>query len=168
MKLLSCWVLVGLMLGVSIVHADRSSAEGLPLPWPFPWAKECPVDWTQMEGRYLLSENSQFDQIGLKIMEVNQDGSKLIRVSRFSANGDLLFDGFTLIKASQKTIHVHMTASHSTEPAVYAIIKLHYQSQQLQCAADQLVPILTLVKANTGGREKIQYKLVRVKGVSKL
>jgi hypothetical protein len=159
MRMLRNWILVGVLLCMSSIHAG---AEGLPLPWPFPWARDCAVNWTQMEGTYLLSDSANLDHIDLKITVITKQGFKLVRVSRYSQDGSLLYDGFTFVNEKQKTLRLYLVPANSNETPVWAVIKLHYQSWDLQCTADHLVPILTLEKTGSTSHEQTQYKLVKV------
>ena len=166
MKILKPLFLAVLFAGVVVTHADpllHSYAEGLPLPWPFPWAKECPMDWSEMNGRYLLADGANADQIDLAVTVVTDRGFKMVRVSRFSGDGHLIYDGFTMVNEQQKTIRLHLIPTNNKLPAQFAIIKLHYVSWESQCTADHLIPILTVGRIESESEEKIQYKMVKVR-----
>lgn len=145
-------------------RADVSTlGQGLPLPWPFPWAKECPVNWKSMEGRYLLSDSNYGDQIDLKITIVEKVGYKLVRVSRYSAGGMLLSDGFTWVSEDEKMVRLWLYPKDTDESPTWAIIKLYYGTAALRCSADQLIPILTLEQPNIPDQDQKQFRLVRIR-----
>ncbi len=152
----------GLMAGT--VHASdfKQRGEGLPLPWPFPWAKECPVNWASMEGRYTLEDDSSDEQIDLKITILTQKGMRMVRLSRYSQSGALISDGFSFVSTNQKMIRLYLYPRHRNEAPIWALIKLHHWSWDLGCSEDQLVPILTLEKTNSHVRKQSQYRLIRV------
>ena len=83
----------------------------------------------------------------------------MIRVSRFSANGELIYDGYTVLSSKQRTVSLYLTNVNNSGDTMLATIKLHYQSEHASCTMDQLVPILTLDQAK---HERVHYKLVRL------
>lgn len=171
MKMLTSWVLASIFLCMSSLSVR---AEGLPLPWPFPWAKECPVDWSELQGRYDLSDNVSRDRIDVKVRVATKKGLKLVHISRFSQTGVLLAEGTTVIgqdpnsaqisdqKSDQKSIKIYMVPIQPERTAQWAKIDLRYDSWDLQCTMDHLVPILTLESAASHTRQAVQYKLVKV------
>ena len=151
---------VGLL--VSISASSAFAGEGLPLPWPFPWAKDCPIDWQSLEGRYQLSDSSKEEQLQLSIHVVTHLGFKLVRVSRYSSEGELIAEGFNLITANQRTLWLSMMPLDRNEPTMKAYIKLYYQSSNLTCGEQNLVPILTVEKRGSNTTSPTQYRLVRI------
>jgi hypothetical protein len=165
MKAMMMTVLVGLALLVATAQADvRPKAEGLPLPWPFPWAKECPVDWQTMAGRYVLSNSLNEEQIDLKITVINVHGFRLVRLSRFDGQGHLIADGFSFASLNQRMLRMKLVAQDSSDSSIWALIKLHYTDWNLGCSEDHLVPILTLETTNSSSSGKSYYRLVRAPG----
>lgn len=151
-----------LIFMASFVVSSSVQAEGLPLPWPFPWAKECPVNWASMAGRYTLEDNSTDEQIDLKISIVTDMGMRLIRLSRYSMDGLLISDGFAFVSSNQRLIGLYLYSQRRNESPIWALIKLHHWNWDLGCSEDQLVPILTLEKVNSSTRKQSQYRLVRI------
>lgn len=159
------WAILGMAIGTSMAQAKefKTYGEGLPLPWPFPWAKECPVNWESMQGRYLLSDSLEGEQIDLKITIVNKNGFRLIRVSRFSSKGVMIADGVTFVSRDQRAIHVWLNAAQAaSQPRTSAMLQFYYASDNYQCAADQLVPILTLDRYDKFNHVQTQYRLLRL------
>jgi len=162
--------LITIVIGMTISWAAaaydgatlRPAAEGLPLPWPFPWAKECPVDWQSMQGRYLLSDSSNQEQIDLKITVVTSHGFRLVRMSRYSRNGEMIADGFNFVSLNQRMLRMRLVPKSPFESPIWALVKLHYSDWNLGCAADHLVPILTLERANSSSSTASHYRLVRI------
>ena len=154
-------VFVGLILAVA-AHAG----EGLPLPWPFPWAKECKVNWMDMQGRYLLSESSLEQEIELKIFVITEDGLKRVHVAHYGQDGQLVSHGFDFVSENQKTLRLYLipaNADGNAEPTL-AVIKLYYQSSVFSCRQDALVPILTIEGLDPKEPRTTQYRLVRRPG----
>ncbi len=145
--------------------ADQSNLspfkQGLPLPWPFPWAKECPIDWKSMEGRYLLSDSMQEEELDIKITVISQMDLKLVRVSRYSRAGKLIADGFTMVNSKRRTLRLYMMPLDRQSTPLWAVIRLYYQSSVFSCSQDQLVPILTLDPPVGTDQTPTQYRLVR-------
>lgn len=163
MKAMMTTVLVGLTLLVTTAQADvRPKAEGLPLPWPFPWAKECPVDWQAMAGRYILSNSSNEEQIDLKITVINVHGFRLVRLSRFDGYGNLIADGFSFVSLNQRMLRMKLVGQDTTDNSIWALIKMHYTDWNLGCSDDHLVPILTLERTNSSTIYTNHYRLIRI------
>lgn len=137
--------------------------EGLPLPWPFPWAKECPVDWSSMQGRYVLSDSADEEEIDLDISVVERMGSKLVRVARYNRFGRRLAEGFAIVGENQRAIRLLLKPVGWADQAIWATIQLHYQRAEQRCSEDNLVPILTLEGANGGKPSQKQYVLLKVR-----
>lgn len=150
----------------AVAEASRSTirpeGQGLPLPWPFPWAKECPVNWESMAGRYLLSDNEAHEQIDLKITVIERYGFKLIRVSRYSPEGRMLADGFTFLRENQRSISLWLYPVHAGEPMTWAELKLYHRSAVLVCSEETLIPILMLEEVDHTTHKQVHYRLVRV------
>lgn len=158
-----------LMLLISVLalwplHADMSTSEGLPLPWPFPWAKECPVDWDGMAGKYVLTDGSMTNgHITVRISIVTKHGDRLMRVTRVGSHGEVVYDGSTTLLPDQRVVHVYLVPQDKTSDVVYATIKLFYASEEMDCTENQLVPILSIRPVNsTDPNDQVEYRLVRI------
>ena len=163
MKAMMKTILVGLALLATTAQAEvRPKAEGLPLPWPFPWAKECPVNWQSMAGRYVLSDSSNEEQIDLKIAVINVHGFRLVRLSRLDGQGRLITDGFSFVSLNQRMLRMKLVGQDSPDDSIWALIKLHYTDGNLGCADDHLVPILTLERTNSSSSATSYYRLIKL------
>jgi hypothetical protein len=155
-----------LVLGfiASLMVASAVHAEGLPLPWPFPWARECAISWDSMQGRYALSEDYSQGEIDLHIRVVVNRGARMAILARYDRGGSLLSSGSSYIYPGQRSLYVHLKPAKRNEPHVWARIRMHFWSWSRDCRAEALVPILTLEKgAATGTRgKKSEYRLNRV------
>lgn len=161
MGMLKKLIVVSLMIAVLPAKAYKPLGGGMPLPWPFPWAKECPVDWENMSGTYLLTDSQDAESLDLKITIVRKGGFKLVHVSRYDMTGEILSEGFTLMTENQKTIRLGLYPTRGGTPSMWAMIKLHY-SDAIQNCEKGLVPILTLESAEDTTHAQVQYRLVRV------
>lgn len=163
MKAFLIITLMTLVFAVGAAQAQvRPPAQGLPLPWPFPWAKECPVDWQTMAGRYVLSDSANQEQIDLKITVVTSHGFRLVRLSRFDRYGFMIADGFSFVSLNQRMLRMKLVPRDFYESPIWALIKLHYSDGNFGCAQDSLVPILTLERANSSSNLTSHYRLVRI------
>lgn len=163
MRVLKNILFTVLVLSLNPLHADVwPTGQGLPLPWPFPWAKECPVDWNAMAGRYMLSDTSSPQFIDLKITVISHVGFKLVRIARYNSAGNLESDGFTFVNEKQRMLHISLEPTAVAAHPIWATIKLHYQSNVWSCTADHLIPILTLEAEGGGDRPATQYKLLKI------
>lgn len=162
MRMLRGLTLSILLLGMTALHAQLSVADGLPVPWPFPWAKECPIKWESLQGRYALSDSADADQVILKITVVMKKGLRLVRVTRYTSRGSMLYDGSTYVTDDQKIIRLYLSPTRVKGPSVWAVIKMHYQSDFYSCTASELVPILTVQDLDPASTDQLEYKMVRV------
>ena len=137
--------------------------QGLPLPWPFPWAKECPVDWSRMAGRYILSESSDDEEIDLKISIISSAGYRIVHLSRYDRDGKLIADGFSFVTLNQRMLRMKLVPRDPYNNPMWALIKLHYSDWSLGCSEDHLVPILTLERENSAHNSTNHYRLVRIR-----
>jgi hypothetical protein len=152
-----------LLLVMTLLHVQPSRADGLPGPWPFPWAKECPMNWEDMEGRYMLSDSRSSDQVILRVTVQMKKSTRLVRVSRYTKHGSLIYDGATYVDEDQRIIRLYLSPTKSDGPPVWAVIKLHYQSWEVDsCSADRLVPILTVGTSDPYDPSSNQYKMIKV------
>ena len=151
-KLMILTFLVG-MTGIA-------SADGMPLPWPFPWAEECPVNWQGMVGRYTLS-HSENAQIDLSISVVKHAGTKVVRVAWISKEGELLAEGFDFLELGQRNLRMYLFPMDKKEPAVIAEIKMYYQSHSRSCAKRNLVPIMSVERPGAANAPETSYELMK-------
>src|SRR6185312_10499834 len=99
-------LLAGAALSASLAHAahDGRGEDGWPLPFPFPWAKECPMDWDHLSGNYTVKDSTETDSLLVKVTVLTKKGIRLVRVSRYSYTGRLMFDGTTTVTEKQKVV----------------------------------------------------------------
>ena len=146
----------------STVASAHSPLAGPIDPWPFPWAKECPVNWDTLGGYYLLAKDTTTNGgVSLRISVISKDGLRLLRVSRYSNLGSWKYEGTTFVTENQKLVRLYLSpVNHKGDP-IWAIIKLHYVSDIMECSADRLVPIMTL-QASDNEEEYVDYKMEKV------
>ena len=166
MRYVRLFLLIVLTISFAAQARDRGSSrpfgQGLPLPWPFPWAKECPVDWKSLDGRYVLSESDDQEQIDLDISIIESLGFKIVHVARFTRTGLLIYEGFNFVGHNQRTIRLFLWPQRSYEPGTMAMIQLHYQGVDLHCTDENLIPILTLERVDSEQTSRTQYVLLRL------
>lgn len=139
----------------------RPYGEGLPLPWPFPWAKECPVQWSSLSGRYAMLDSTTQDEVDLKISIVTDRGLRFLRISRYNSSGNMISDGFTFLTRNQRSVRVYLRPLKDHQPVLWANIKLYHSSEIFSCEAATLVPILSLVERQDHMTTETLYRLVR-------
>lgn len=154
------FIVMSLIVSAAKAETIKPHGQGLPLPWPFPWAKECPVNWATMEGRYVLAEDSMDEQVDIGMTILTDRGMRLISIARYTQSGRLLSDGITFVRMDQKIIELELRPRRKGQVSINAILKLHYGDWDLGCTQAKLVPILTLQKINV--KKQAQYRLVRV------
>lgn len=135
--------------------------EGLPLPWPFPWAKDCPVVWSSLSGRYSMLDSQYQQEMELKISVLTKDGMKLIRISRYNEYGAVVAEGIAWLTSNQKNVSVHLRPLRKNANPMFANIKLYYASSDYNCQINALVPILSLMEKRPNMTTQVQYRLVR-------
>lgn len=158
------WILSVLLAfsTVSAHAADRFQpyGEGMPAPWPFPWAKECPIKWSGLTGRYVMFDQFQQDEIDLKLSIVSREGLKMMRISRYSREGVMISDGITVITEKQKSVRVYLRPLTTKTMPMWAALKLHFD-KDYSCDMNRLVPILSLFERRDNLMTEAQYRLVR-------
>lgn len=134
----------------------------MPLPWPFPWAEECPVDWMSLQGLYLLSESETGEYIDLRISVLEIMDIQIVRMSRFTRMGEMVSDGYTRVEEGQKSLALDLIPVKHGEANIHAILQLHFVSNVRSCTEDALVPILTFKTGSSTTSTETQYRLVRM------
>ncbi len=97
----------------------------------------------------------------LRISVIAKDGLRLLRVSRYSNLGSWKYEGTTFVTENQKLVRLYLSPVNGKGDPIWAIIKLHYISDVMECSAERLVPIMT-VQASDKEEEFIDYKMERV------
>lgn len=146
----------------AVGETPRPYGEGLPLPWPFPWAKECPVRWMDLTGRYVLVNSERSEIISLRISVVSEYGLRVLRISRFDHYGHMLADGVTFLTDDQKAVRVHLWPMNPASEPMWANLRLYYRDNGFSCAVDRLVPILSIIRQKANITTEIQYRLLRL------
>jgi hypothetical protein len=141
------------------VHIE---GQGLPLPWPFPWAKECPVEWEALQGRYSMAHSEKHEAIQLNITFLSKFGLRLVRVARLDHKGGVLSEGIAIIHDGQRSISLPLNAVDGQSAPIMAELKFYYSSRVLSCDSDYLVPILSLKDPGGSTSEHIDYRLIRI------
>lgn len=155
-------VLIFALSFASLGNTEQSTLGQLPVPWPFPWAKECPVNWESLGGFYTLTNDSfNHGSVSLRISVLTKNGLRLLRVSRYTTRGTWKYEGTTFVTENQKLVHLNLSPVSGKGEPIWATLKLHYLSEIMECAADRLVPIMT-VQASDKIEESVDYKLERV------
>ena len=151
-------ILIGLLISLS-----ATAGEGLPLPWPFPWAKECPVEWQSLEGKYALADSSKEEVLKISFHKLtkSKDGLKLAHVARLRADGTLVAEGFGTFTENQRSLRLSLYPLDVKEAAQAVVIKLFYQSESFACTKQNLVPILTVEKRGSSTTGTTSYRLIK-------
>lgn len=151
-------LLIGLLISFS-----ATAGEGLPLPWPFPWAKECPVEWQSLEGKYALADSSKDELLMISFHKLtkSKDGLKLAHVARLRADGSLVAEGFGAFTENQRSLRLSLYSLEVKEAVQAVVIKLFYQSESFACTKQNLVPILTVEKRGSSTTGTTSYRLIK-------
>lgn len=136
--------------------------DGLPLPWPFPWAKECPVEWESLQGRYELSDSSQQEQLDLDVKVEQGAAYKVMRIARFTRWGQKISSGFSFVNPDTRAITMEMIPNNLTDPVTVASLQLHFLTKDHRCMDENLVPILTLQPRGAPASSQTQYRLMKL------
>ena len=162
MKTLVQIIILCLALGSPLTQAAQTR-DSYPLPWPFPWADKCSMDWEDLDGTYLLSNGKEADQLILRINILTKKGVRSVHVSRISSQGRMLYQGSTLVSEADRIIRLSLVSIYPEEPRIWATIKMHYQSEVSSCSASHLIPILTVqVPENSAPRAGVDYRMVKL------
>jgi hypothetical protein len=157
--------LIYLSLVFSSIFARAESLEaftgGSPVPWPFPWAKDCPIQWSNLIGRYTLVDNSNGEEVSIRISFQHHRMLHVLRITRYDRSGHLLSDGYSFITENQKVFRVYLRPFSPDERPYFATIRLYYSDPRLVCGTDSLVPILSLVELQSGVSREVQYRMIR-------
>ncbi len=157
------WIVAATVLLLSFTAGAAEKfqpyGEGMPAPWPFPWAKECPVKWSNLTGRYVMYDQFQGDDIDLKLSIVSREGLQMMRISRYARGGGMISDGITLITERQKSVRVYLRPLTTKTQPMWASLKLHFD-RDYSCEMSRLVPILSLFERRDNITTEAQYRLV--------
>jgi len=146
---------------LTVAAGQQRISEGLPLPWPFPWAKECPIDWKSIDGRYSMSDSARDERIEISTWLIQAWNLHVIRVQKFSDQSELLAQGFAVITESQRTISLELiSVDGSQEHNAEASVRFYYRSDELMCTAERLVPLLQLKRVEAGSIIQTTYRLI--------
>jgi hypothetical protein len=140
---------------------NAHAGEGLPLPWPFPWAKECPIEWQSLEGKYAMADSSKEEQVQISLHTVTRAGFRLVRVARLAKDGTLIAEGFNFVSLNQRTVRLYLFPLDRNEPTQTAVIKYYFASSSLSCGKENLVPILAVEKRGSTSTGITNYRLVK-------
>lgn len=153
--------MLALLALTTMAHAAQLDKDGLPVPWPFPWAKECPTDWNAFEGVYKMTTNSDAGRLTFRVDGEGEGGLLRVRVTRLSPKGRPTYDGSTYIDFTQKVVALWLTPTDdASHPSVWGEIRLHYNSKDLTCA--NTVPVLTVAPDEQKEAEGTAYELIRM------
>jgi hypothetical protein len=154
------------LMGAVLFSNTSARANDLMVPWPFPWAKECPVEWKEFSGRYILQDmnggmmtSDQFIELAVSVEYRN--GIRLARVAQFDIFGEVVSAGITVVNDSERALRLRLIPVDPSKPFMDAEIRLYYTSNERLCTMDHLVPILNLTsEAMPPGGEN--FKLVKL------
>lgn len=151
-----------LLISLTTAAAEKFQpyGQGMPAPWPFPWAKECPIKWSSLTGRYVMYDEFAGDDIDLKLSIVSREGLKMMRISRYSRSGIMISDGITVVTEKQKSVRVYLRPLDKDTLPMWASLKLHFD-KDYSCEMNSLVPILSLFERRNNITTEAQYRLVR-------
>ncbi|MGE4130119.1 MAG: hypothetical protein AB7F86_00690 [Bdellovibrionales bacterium] len=155
-------LLLSILLTASSAFAGiHQTSDGMPAPWPFPWAKECPINWKSLEGSYILAESHNFIEIEIQVKKTFH-GLRLVRMSRYDDAGRLLSYGSTYVGSHNSALRVELHPMITSENRIRATLKFHFSSDLGPfCYEWNLVPILTMESFGSTV-EKNDYRLLRL------
>jgi hypothetical protein len=121
-----------------------AGADGIPRPWPFPWAKSCPMSWSDLAGRYKMVGSTSREQILVRVSADNREDLVTIRLVRVTSAGNIRAIGLAMVYANENEVKVHMVPVREKYGASWVTLRMHYNSKVLSCQQAALVPILTV------------------------
>lgn len=121
-----------------------AGADGIPRPWPFPWAKTCPMSWNDLAGRYKMVGSSSREQIVVRISSDEREDLVTIRLVRVTSSGRIRAIGLAMVYSSEREVRVHMVPVREKYGTSWVTLRMHYNSKVLSCQQEALVPILTV------------------------
>lgn len=158
-------VVTGLALASSFAQATHFSygpLSGAPLPWPFPWAEECPVDWMKYKGRFYMAEEFQGQQ---STLEISIHGSGELRYIRMTLRGEysqLLARGVAKLHYGQRSLEMELVPVNPEIPSMYASLKLYFSGDNHACNSKNLIPILTVQRFDQFGEGLNHFILLKL------
>jgi hypothetical protein len=165
----ACFLLVALSLSLALTVPPTAKAfeggadplgDGMLDPWPFPWAKECPVSWESMEGRFIMADSFGREEILIAISEVPLLGH-LVKIRRVTRFGAMVGEGVALIRAGQRSVRMQLRSGVRGLRPSTATLRMYYPDQTFQCS--ELVPILSIEPMDDIEPHEAQYRLVKVR-----
>jgi hypothetical protein len=145
------------------VFADEQpfNGGGSHLPWPFPWADQCPVDWREVAGIYRLSEEpGSSKHMDLKITTYKSRGRQIVRMTRYNQRGLMVADGAAYVDENERVASVELHPIRRRAAVMRAEIRLHYKSGIMYCDRVYLTPVLSMRSGGSGRYEVTYYQLI--------
>ena len=128
-----------------------SGADGI-RPWPFPWAKDCPMVWESLAGDYTMVGSANEDQIVVRVSSSSDGDLRTIRLVRLTSLGEVKAIGLAIVSAEEREVKVHMIPVVPDYPSSWVTLRMYYNSEVSSCDIKTLVPILTVAtEANPDG-----------------
>lgn len=121
-----------------------SSADGI-RPWPFPWAKDCPMVWENLEGDYKMIGSTYEDQIVVRVSSSADGDLRTIRLVRLTSTGEVRSVGLAIVAAEEREVKIHMIPVAQDYPPSWVTLRMYYNSDVNSCDIQSLVPILTVI-----------------------
>lgn len=150
-----------MMYLILVFFSVFARADGSPVPWPFPWAKDCPVQWSSVVGRYTLVDNYAGEEVSIRISFVHHRLLHVLRIARYDRHGQILSDGYSFVTENQNVFRVYLRPHEPGEHPYWATIRLYFNDARLICGGDSLVPFLSLIDMGPGVTQESLYRLVR-------
>lgn len=132
-----------------------SSADGI-RPWPFPWAKDCPMAWENLDGEYKMVGSSKQDQIIVRVSTNEKNGLRTIRLVRTTYDGLVSAFGLAIVFPDEREVKIHMIPMAEGYQSSWVTLRMYYNSSIASCDMQSLVPILSVSpEINPGGAEPV-------------
>lgn len=128
-----------------------SRASGLPGPWPFPWAKECPILWQEVDGAYAFFDSQDklisWLKITIKPVKAGANPGYLLEAVLMDDGNLPIGFGVSRVSVDDRRVAFWLLPTDGSPAPIRAVIKFHYASSVRSCSRDRLVPVLTVGRA---------------------
>ena len=140
--------------------------EGMPGPWPFPWAEGCEFSWASLKGHYIMIDRVHDERMELRISVARSREGKRLRIARYIRGGVRVAEGWAPLVHSQRSVEVLLTPKFPGVGSAVVDLRMHFDST-MSCKKSRLVPILSLREEMGQEELKVTYRLVNRPSVAR-
>ncbi|MFN8791293.1 MAG: hypothetical protein ACK5Y2_07550 [Bdellovibrionales bacterium] len=159
-------IFVRVLLGTLLAFSSLASASGrgsAPTSWvPYPWAKELPFSWTNVQGVWVAGEGNMMSYFYIRIVrEKNVRGGRYLSITeKDGPTCETVASGFGTEEAATR-VFAEMT---TTDRKVYSMMLRQYEPKSLPGAGFYSIrgKVMVLTVMNRASRKTCNYPMTKI------